>query len=118
MSILKIVSLILMASFYAFAGISHFRNPIFFLKITPKWVPNPELINRLVGVIEILLSILILIPLTRSFAAFAVIVLLVIVFPANVYHFQKAYRKKKGIAFTLIRLPLQILLIWWAYSFF
>ena len=117
MSILKILSLILMASFYVFAGVSHFRKPKFFLKITPKWVPMPELVNRVVGVFEILLAVGILIPLTRSIAAWGIILLLVLVFPANVYHFQKAFRKKKGVVFTLIRMPLQLLLIWWAYSF-
>jgi uncharacterized membrane protein len=117
MSTLKTISLIIMASFYIFAGVSHFRKPRFFLAITPKWVPFPERINLLVGVVEITLGLLLLWNTTRSFAAWGFIIVLILVFPANIYHFQKAVQKKKGVLLTFIRLPLQLLLIYWAYSF-
>lgn len=117
MSTLALISLCLMAGFYLFAGVSHFRTPKFFLRITPKWVPAPEKVNLIVGAIEIALGIGVLIPATRSWAAWGIIALLVAVFPANVYHFQKALRKKKMVVPTLIRLPVQLLLIYWAYSF-
>ncbi|MEL6720898.1 MAG: DoxX family protein [Bacteroidota bacterium] len=90
MDIAKIL-LYLMASFYIFTGISHFRIPKFFLAITPKWVPYPEVVNIVVGVIA--------------------------VFPANVYHHQKARKKGKGVVGTLLRLPIQLLLIYWAYQY-
>jgi uncharacterized membrane protein len=50
-------------------------------------------------------------------AAMGVITLLMAVFPANIYHFQLAVRKGKYIIPTLIRLPIQGLLIYWAYTF-
>lgn len=108
-----------MAAFYIFAGVSHFRTPKFFLKITPKWVPFPESVNLIVGGIEVLLGILLLIPITRPYAAWGIIALLVAVFPANIYHFQKTMSKGRGKWFwiTLIRLPLQGALIYWAYTF-
>ena len=106
-----------MAAFYGFAGFSHFRQPKFFLRITPKWVPYPETVNVIVGVVEILLAVGLLFSVTRSYAAWGIIFLLVAVFPANVYHFQKAKRKGKHVLPTLIRLPIQGLLIYWAYSF-
>ena len=110
-------SLFLMAGLYIFAGISHFRNPTFFLKITPPWVPAPEKVNILVGIIEIVLGILVLYPPTRSIAIYGIIALLIAVFPANIYHFQKAKKKGKHVLGTLIRLPIQGVLIWWAWSF-
>ncbi len=106
-----------MAAFYMFAGISHFRRPAFFLSITPSWVPFPKKMNLIVGSIEIIVGILLLFSQTRFYAAWAIILLLIIVFPANVFHFQKALRKKRAVGLTLIRLPLQLLLIYWAYSF-
>ena len=109
--------LYLMVFFYAFAGIQHFRNPRFFLKITPPWVPQPEKVNWIVGAVEIILAIGLLVYATRSVAAWGIIVLLVLVFPANFYHFQKARKKKKMVIPTLIRLPMQLLLMWWAYSY-
>lgn len=114
--ILHWISVILMAAFYIFAGYSHFRNPKFFLKITPKWVPSPEQVNVIVGGIEIALGLLLLIPQTRSLAAWGIIALLIAVFPANVYHFQKSLKKGKFVWPTLIRLPIQALLIYWAYT--
>lgn len=106
-----------MAFFYAYAGISHFRNPRFFLSITPPWVPSPDKVNILVGVVEIALGVGLVVPATRSIAAWGVIALLIAVFPANFYHHQKARRKGKMVVGTMIRLPIQLLLIWWAYSY-
>ncbi len=111
------ISLYIMAAFYIFAGVSHFRIPKFFLKITPPWVPKPEVVNIIVGVIEIVLGIGLLFSATRSYAAIGVIALLLAVFPANFYHHQKARQKGKHVTATLIRLPVQILLIYWAYTF-
>ncbi|MFK7947995.1 MAG: DoxX family protein [Saprospiraceae bacterium] len=117
MSTLQLISLIVMASFYIFAGISHFRVPKIFLKITPKWVPYPEKVNILVGIIELILGVSLFFESTRSFAAMGIIALLIAVFPANIYHFQQARKKGKLVIPTLIRLPIQLILIWWAYSF-
>jgi uncharacterized membrane protein len=117
MTITYLFSLILMATVYVVAGITHFRIPRFFLSITPKWVPAPEVVNKIVGAGEILLGVLLLFPPTRTYAAIGVIILLVAVFPANVYHFQKALKKQKMVWGTALRLPVQLLLIYWAYSF-
>ncbi len=111
------LSLIIMAALYLFAGIMHFVNPKFFLSITPKWVPQPEAVNIIVGVVELLLGIGLFFKETQTIALYGVIALLIAVFPANIYHFQKALRKKKMVAVTAIRLPLQLLLIYWAVSF-
>ena len=117
MSVLNLFSLVTMALFYLFAGLSHFKNPIFFLKITPKWVHKPKIVNIMIGIIEIILASGLAFNLTRSFAATGLIVLLIVVFPANVYHFQVSIKNKKNISLTFLRLPLQLLLIYWAYTF-
>ena len=114
---IKLASLLLLAALFIFAGVSHFRNPKFFLAITPKWVPMPEKVNIFIGLVEVLLGIAVLIPTLRTYAAYGIIALLIAVFPANVYHFQKSLRKGKQIVPTLIRLPIQGLLIYWAWSF-
>lgn len=106
-----------MAAFYAYAGISHFRNPKFFLKITPPFVPYPEVANIIIGAVEILLGVLLVIPSTRSIGAWGVIILLILVYPANIYHHMKARRKGKHVTATLIRLPIQFLLIYLAYLY-
>ena len=89
------ISLFTMSALYIAAGCYHFINPKLFLKITPKWVPSPELINKIVGSIEIILGMALLFDTTRHYAAFGIIALLVAVFPANIYHFQKSLKKGK-----------------------
>jgi uncharacterized membrane protein len=111
------ISLYLMAGLYVLAGINHFIMPKIYLKITPRWVPQPEKVNWLVGLGEIGLGVLLLFPETRSLAAWGIILLLVAIFPANFYHYQKARRKGEMVIPTLIRLPFQAVLIWWAYLF-
>jgi uncharacterized membrane protein len=113
----QLMSLVLMSALYVLAGIGHFIQPGFFLKITPKWVPYPELTNFVVGAVEVLLAMFLWISVLRSYAAIGVILLLLAVFPANVYHFQKARRKRQHVVATAIRLPFQALLIYWAYTF-
>jgi len=114
---LSLISLCAMSAIYIIAGVTHFRKPKFFLKIMPKWVPFPELMNRFVGALEIILGISILFESIRSYAAIGLIILLIAIFPANIYHFQKSLKKKKYVLATLIRLPIQGLLIYWAYTF-
>ena len=113
----QLISLVLMSALYLLAGISHFIQPGFFLKIIPKWVPYPELTNFVVGAVEVLLGMALWVSEIRSYAAMDVILLLLAVLAANVYHFQKARRKAQHVAATAIRLPFQALLIYWAYTF-
>lgn len=111
------LSLYAMAGFYIYAGISHFRIPKFFLAITPPWVPYPGLVNQIIGLAEIFLGLALLYGPWRQTAAWGIIILLILVFPANVYHFNKARKKNKGVRMTAIRLPLQLVLLYWAFSF-
>jgi len=106
-----------MILFYFGAGISHFRNPIFFLKITPKWVLFPETVNIIVGIVEIVLAIGLIFEKFRSISAIGIIILLILVFPANVRHLELSVKKSKNVIPTVLRLPIQGLLIYWAYLF-
>ena len=89
------ISLIIMILFYFGAGISHFRNPIFFLKITPKWVLFPKTVNIIVGIVEIVLAIGLIFEKFRSISAIGIIILLILVFPANVRHLELSVKNFK-----------------------
>lgn len=110
--------LYLMASLYTLAGINHFIKPGMYIKIIPPAFKNPRLINNLSGAAEIILGILLILPLTTHFAAWGIIMLLIAIFPANLYMFQN---KKAGFGLPrwilFVRLPLQIVLIYWAYQY-
>ena len=110
--------LYLMACLYILAGINHFRKPGMYLKIIPPTFKNPKLINILSGAAEIILGIFLILPFTSYFAAWGIIMLLIAVFPANLYMFQN---KKAGFGLPkwilFVRLPLQLILIYWAYQY-
>jgi uncharacterized membrane protein len=107
-----------MGSIYFLAGLNHFMQPRLYLKIIPDYLPNPSLLNKLSGIAEILLGILVCYSLTSNFAAWGIIALLIAVFPANLYMYQNdsaALGLPKWVRF--VRLPLQLLLIYWSYIY-
>lgn len=110
--------LYLMALLYIAAGINHFRNPKIYLKIVPPYLPNPKLLNLLSGFAEIILGIGLCISFVSKFSAWGIIALLVAIFPANLYMLQN---KKAALGLPkwirLIRLPLQLALIYWAFLY-
>jgi uncharacterized membrane protein len=110
------VSLYFMSAVYLLAGIMHFVKPKMYIRIIPPYLPNPALLNKISGLAEIVLALGLLFENTRSYAAFGIILLLIAVFPANLYMYQKGAR---GIPkwMLALRLPLQLLLIAWAYLY-
>ncbi|VXC18417.1 DoxX family protein [Flavobacterium sp. 9AF] len=108
----------MMGLLYILAGLNHFRQPRLYVKIIPPFFKNPKLLNQLSGLAEIILGILICIEPTSIFAAWGIILLLIAVFPANYYMYQNenaALGLPKWL--RLLRLPLQLVLIYWAYSY-
>lgn len=110
--------LYVMAIIYIAAGINHFRNPRLYIKIIPPFFSNPKLLNALSGIAEIVLGILLCFKITSFAAAWGLIALLIAVFPANIY---MVSNEKAGFGLPkwllLLRLPMQILLIVWAYQY-
>lgn len=110
--------LYVMALLYVVAGINHFRNPRVYLKIIPPYFSNPNLINWMSGLAEIILGICLCIPLVSQYAAWGIIALLIAIFPANL-HMYKNDKASLGLPkwMRLLRLPLQLLLIYWAFQY-
>ena len=107
----------LMGGLYFLAGVNHFISPKFYLKIMPPYLPYHEFLVMVSGLAEIGLGALLFIPTTRSWAAWGIIILLIAVFPANLY---MAYAEKFQELSPWIRwgrLPLQFVLIWWAFQY-
>jgi uncharacterized membrane protein len=110
--------LYLMAILYILAGFNHFRNPGMYIKIIPPFFKSPKLINAVSGIAEIVLGILLMFSLTTQYAAWGIIALLIAIFPANLYMFQNkkaSFNLPKWILF--VRLPLQLVLIIWAFQY-
>jgi len=106
--------------FYINAGIAHFRSSSvnFFLVIMPKVIPFKLFFVYLSGAIEILLGLLVLIPSINNIVGWALVTLLVAVFPANLTALTRRVQKLTGmnLKLALVRLPIQYLFIAWAYQ--
>jgi uncharacterized membrane protein len=106
------------AIIYIAAGMMHFIKPRPYLSMMPPWLPNPELLVLLSGVGEVAGGVGLLFPQTRSAAAWGLMLLLIAIFPANIYMAITPKFWKRFPRWALwVRLPLQFLLIWWAYRF-
>lgn len=111
-------SLYVMASIYILAGLLHFLQPQVFLKIMPPYIPFHRAMVLLSGIAEILLGFGLLFPATREYAAWGIIALLIAVFPANIEQVRsKGARLGLPMWAVIARLPLQLVLIWWAWLY-
>lgn len=93
----------------------HFVRPDFYLKIMPPYLPWHRELVYLSGVFEAALGLLLLVPRYSRLAAWGVIALLIAVFPANLYLFQHQDLLPASPLVHLLRLPLQAVLILWAF---
>ena len=109
---------LVLALAYLTAGIAHIAAPEGFVRITPAWVPAPELVVLATGLCEIAGAIaLLFVPTLHRAAGWAFAAYAVCVFPANINH------ALNGIAIGGIalgwgyhgpRLASQPVLVWWA----
>lgn len=111
------ILLYLQAVIYIVAGINHFISPKTYLAIMPPYIPAHNLMVLLSGIAELLLGIGLLFPATRSMAAWGLVFLLIAVFPANIYMATSSRFLKMPGWLRWARLPLQAVLIWWAYYY-
>ncbi|WP_262179250.1 DoxX family protein [Haloarcula laminariae] len=119
---LKRPLLYLMAPAYVVAGLLHFVVPGLYAQIVPPMLPAPLALVYLSGLAEVAVGLGLLWPPTRRYAAWATIALLLAVFPANVYMATSGVvvsgMPGGGDPSPLVRwgrLPLQGVLILWAY---
>ena len=114
MKLFKHITIYVMSLLYIIIGIKHFIDPEFFIAIVPPNIPFKKEVVLISGLIEILLGILLLFNHTRKFASWGIILLLISVFPANIYlYISESPREILVITKNqaLLRMPFQIPLI-------
>lgn len=101
-----------------YAGVNHFRNPAPYLGMMPEALPAHALLVQLSGVAEILGGLGLILARTRRLSAWCLIALFVAIFPANLNmalnHLPLGDQPVPQWALWA-RLPLQLVLILWAY---
>ena len=114
MKIIKELTILLISILYITVGLNHFIKPNFFLEIVPPIIPFKLEVFFISGFFEIILGVLVLFKKTRKLASLLIIVLLVVVFPANIYlYISETPRLSLNITKSqaLFRMPFQLSLI-------
>lgn len=104
------------------SGILHLVKPEPYERIVPRIIGHAEMLVFYSGIAEIASSALLAIPRTRRLGAGLTILILIAVFPANVQMALDGATPGGGFftgssVLLWLRLPVQALLIWWAYTF-
>lgn len=101
------------SSFISLTGVMHFASPSFFNDIVPPWLPfSNSFWTYASGLAEIIVGGLILRPSTRKWGGYALIALLIAVYPANLYMTWDWRNRSGGEQFiSWARLPLQFVMI-------
>jgi len=110
------VSRKLLSTFFVVGGTLHFVFPHTYAGIIPGWVPLPLQMVWISGVCEIAGGLGVLNVRLQRAAGCGLIALSIAVFPANVQMFLDAHAASHSIAaqaLLMLRLPLQIPLIYW-----
>ena len=113
---IKYLSLIVMGVFYISIGVSHFTSPIWYVQIVPPYLPYKLELVYISGLFEILFGGMLFFKKTRFLAGWGLILLLITVYPANIYLAQTngaAMNTTPLIAWG--RLPVQFIFIGLAY---
>ncbi len=103
--------------FMMLAGLMHFVNPAFYLQMMPPWIPAHELMVALSGIAEILLGLALLWQRWVYRACWGIVLLLIAVYPANIYMASHSELFPNVPAWALVaRLPFQFLFLAWAWK--
>ncbi|MEP7270402.1 MAG: MauE/DoxX family redox-associated membrane protein [Acidobacteriota bacterium] len=116
MRIVRLLFKFVLAGFFFAAGINHFRNPAFYLRMMPPYLPWHEGLNYVSGFFEIVLGVMVLVPRWTRLAGWGLIALLIAIFPANLHMAlnPEFFPELPPYAYY-IRLPFQLVFIAWVY---
>ena len=110
----------LLGAFMTLAGLNHFLSPDVYVGMMPAVLPAPLALVYVSGVAEMAGGIGLLFRSTRKLAAWGLIALFVAVFPANINMAVNGLPLGHHVVPSWAlwaRLPLQLVLIAWAYLF-
>jgi len=113
--IIKSISRYVFGAFFILVGIRHFTDTPFFLKIMPPYLPLHLEAVYVSGIFEVLLGALLMVRPLARWAGWGLILLLIAVFPANIYVYQHQDLVPASPLLHTLRLPLQAVMIAWAY---
>ena len=118
MNYIKLITIYSLAMLYVLVGITHFTDPDFFIPLVPPSFIYQEELVLISGFIEVVMGVMLFFKSSRKLGAIITIILLLAVFPANIYlYISDTPRNILDISKNqaLFRLPFQVPLIIIAY---
>jgi uncharacterized membrane protein len=102
-----------LAAMFVLTGIAHFVGPMRadMIAIVPPRLPAPALLVTLTGVLELLGAVGLLLPGTRVVAAVCLFLLMLAMFPANVYAARMPNPPKSMTARLSVRTAIEVLFL-------
>ena len=108
----------LFGAFFVVGGAFHFFKTSLYLKMMPPYLPFPNALVLISGLMEMVLGILLFVKKTGPIAAWGIILLLVAIFPANIHMaLHPEIFPEIPVWIRWARLPLQGVLMLWAYRY-
>jgi uncharacterized membrane protein len=104
-------------------SIGHFKFTRGMTMMMPAFIPFKRELVYFTGIAEILIGLSLLIPQLRYYGGIILVILLVVMMPANInaaikrVNFEKATYDGNGISYLWFRIPLQLFLIGWVLYF-
>lgn len=115
---LKNVGLAIVFLWFFGGGIGHFLNADFFVSIMPPYIPYHLELVYISGVFEILGATAVLLPVSRQWAGYGLILLTLCVTPANVHMWLNPelfpYASPAVLSVRLLVQLLLLMCIWWS----
>lgn len=114
---------IAMCVMLCFTALGHFMFTKGMVLMMPGFIPFKKAIVYITGVAEITLGIALLFPMLRLVAGTVLIVLLIVMLPANIHAAMKRVNLEtagydgKGVTYLWFRIPMQAFLIGWVWYF-
>ncbi len=107
------------SSLFLFTGIGHYTRTLGMAQMVPPFLPYPVETIYITGVFELLGGIGLWIPVLRRLVGIALILMLIGFLPINFYaafNYVDFGGHGTGPIYLLVRVPYQILLVWWTYK--
>ncbi|MFH6604847.1 hypothetical protein ACEZ3G_15285 [Maribacter algicola] len=96
----------------------HFVKPKIYMRILPAYLPGHKPLVNLTGLAEIVLGTALFFSNTKEIALYFIIAMLIFFLPV---HFHMLFDKRASMGLPkwmlVLRIPLQFLLMYWAYSY-
>lgn len=110
----KYILTLVFGAFMIFGGVNHFIKPEMYYPFIPDFLPQ-QIVNFMVGIVEVVLGLGVFVPRFRQLSAFGIFLLMLLFLPL---HLWDVFRENPAIGnhtAALVRLPVQFLLIAWAW---